>query len=173
MPNNLDNPKLDESTNKEGDQPPQLSNIIDKALNTNINNLLKLNEKPDIKGLKYIIQLDNETYEKYYMIKNSDKATPLNALKAWAQKHLDNQVNGEVVIPVTYQPDKKRPKGRLYAVGGLNIQYLSKHLRGILLGKNYKDIDISNCWFSIALLICKHYEKQGGNIEYSHLKLLC
>ena len=103
------------------------------------------------------------------MIKNSDKATPLNALKAWAQKHLDNQVNGEVVIPVTYQPDKKRPKGRLYAVGGLNIQYLSKHLRGILLGKNYKDIDISNCWFSIALLICKHYEKQGGNIEYSHL----
>ena len=170
MTNNINNMN-NESTHKEEDQSSQLYSIIDKALNNDKKTLLNLIEKPSIKGLKYILQLDDETYEKNYMVVNkfTKKATSLNALKLWAQKHLDNEVDGTITIPVTYKPKDRMPKGRLYATGGINIQYLSKHLRGILLGKDYKDIDIANCWFSIALLICKHYEAQGGIIEYSYL----
>ena len=160
MTNNLNN-KLSEQTIK-GNQPLELSITIDKALNNNNKSTLKLEERPDINGLKYILQLDEATYQKKYMKKvdvDGKKPFSLKSIKAWAQKHLDNEVDGTVTIPVVYEAGDDKPKGRLYASDGINIQYLSKHLRGILLGKNYKDIDIANCWFSIALLICEDYNR--------------
>jgi len=145
--------------------------IIEKALNTNHKTLLKLIEKPDVRGLRFIMALDETTYVRYYIKQKDNNSQPihLKPLQLWAKKHLENEIDGVVTIETTYKASKDKPKGRLYAEGGINIQYLGRQLRGILLGKNYKDIDIANCWFSIALSICKHYEKQGGNIDYKYL----
>ena len=145
--------------------------IIGKALNKNNNPLLKLKERIPAKAYKFILALDEATYEQCYMKKDipDEKKTTLGALKHWAKQRLKNEdSDGYVTTEVTYEPRANKPKGRLYAKG-MNSQYLSKPLRGIMLGKDYKDIDISNCWFSIALSICKHYENQGGKIEYKCL----
>lgn len=86
-------------------------------------------------------------------------------MKKTCERYLKKSRGGR--ITVEYEPAENKPPGvgRLYAKGGVGLQFLPKRIRHTIAGKYYWDVDMKNAHPTILLTYCGM-----NNIPHKHLK---
>lgn len=169
MTNNINNMNC-ESLKKDGDQPPQLYSIIDKALNNDKNTLLNniFTERTTVKKVKHLCsindtQLQTQFWERDEFDKAGEKWDMVTHFKemrydlteqlktARSQRLKDNDF---IETKKSYRRSKE---GRLF-VNGFGLQSCQSKIRRFLSGDSSYDIDMNKCHWNIIVKLCKAHD---------------
>eukprot|EP00884_Botryococcus_braunii_P003004 jgi/Botrbrau1/12704/Bobra.67_1s0067.1 len=92
-------------------------------------------------------------------------STDAKKMKMACEKYLSKSRNGQLYVE--YEPSRNKPPGvgRLYASGGVGLQFLSKRIRHTIAGEYYWDVDMKDAHPSILTQFCKKNDIPCANLK--------